>query len=362
MGCFLAMSDPLDYTVGWICALPTEYAAAQALFDERHDRPRYVSRHDRNDYELGRIGPHNVVTAVFPAGEYGTSRAATVASDMLSTFTNIRVGLMVGIAGGAPSLDHDIRLGDVVVGVSTNASDKKYPYDPPEDRQEDLFQNGESADETPQILKVAVARLEAHCEDSQGHQLQQAIDWALEKYPRLKKKYQRPDHTTDRLHWPQFLDVETNQLVSATWQDDDPAMLVQRAERTVKDEPVIHYGKIGSSNLLLKDGSLRDKLADENDVLCFEMESAGLIGNFPCLVVRGISDYCDLHKNKEWQGYAAMAAAAYAKELLYQIPLRDMESQKTMREVLAGRFPFRRQPGRQVTYLFHRLTKNHVSD
>jgi nucleoside phosphorylase len=57
---------------------------------------------------------------------------------------------------------------------------------------------------------------------------------------------------------------------------------------------------------------IRDKLAAERDVLCFEMEAAGLVNHFPCLVIRGICDYADSHKNKEWQGYAAVVAAAYA--------------------------------------------------
>lgn len=49
---------------------------------------------------------------------------------------------------------------------------------------------------------------------------------------------------------------------------------------------------------------------------CVEMEAAGLMNNYPCVVVRGICDYADSHKNKDWQGYAAAVAVAYAKELL----------------------------------------------
>lgn len=50
------------------------------------------------------------------------------------------------------------------------------------------------------------------------------------------------------------------------------------------------------------------------------MEAAGLMDNFPCLVIRGICDYSDSHKNKRWQEYAAATAAAYAKELLSVVP------------------------------------------
>ncbi len=65
------MSNPSDYTVGWICAISTEYVAAQAFLDERHEGPEHVSRNDNNDYTLGKFGRHNVVIAVLPDGEYG---------------------------------------------------------------------------------------------------------------------------------------------------------------------------------------------------------------------------------------------------------------------------------------------------
>jgi nucleoside phosphorylase len=87
----------------------------------------------------------------------------------------------------------------------------------------------------------------------------------------------------------------------------------------VTDEPQIHYGTIASGNQVMKDAGARDRLAQKHGIICFEMEAAGLMDVLPCLVIRGICDYADSHKNKKWQGYAAIAAAAYAKELLYVI-------------------------------------------
>ena len=84
------MSDPNNYTVGWICAITTEYVAAQAFLDEKHDGPEYVSHNDNNDYTLGKVGKHNVVIAVLPNGEYGTSTAASVARDILHSFPYIK--------------------------------------------------------------------------------------------------------------------------------------------------------------------------------------------------------------------------------------------------------------------------------
>jgi nucleoside phosphorylase len=86
----------------------------------------------------------------------------------------------------------------------------------------------------------------------------------------------------------------------------------------------------------MKDATVRDKLAKESNVLCFEMAAAGLMNHFPCLVVRGICDYSDTHKNKQWQGYAAMAAAAYAKDLLCRISPNKIEAEQRISKVLFG--------------------------
>jgi nucleoside phosphorylase len=103
-----------DYTVGWVCALPIELAAATKMLDEEHQGlPR--DDNDTNLYTFGRIGEHNVVIACLPAGETGPSSAAAVAVEMKSTFAQIRFGLMVGIGGGVPRAGSDIRLGDVVI-------------------------------------------------------------------------------------------------------------------------------------------------------------------------------------------------------------------------------------------------------
>ncbi|KAL6409962.1 WD repeat-containing protein [Ilyonectria robusta] len=118
-----------DCTVGWICAIRTEYVAAQEFLDEEHEALEFVSPNDTNDYTLGRLGKHNVVIAVLPDGEYGTSSAASVATNMLHSFPNVRIGLMVGIGGGAPSEKHDIRLGDIVVSAPRDGEGGVFQYD-----------------------------------------------------------------------------------------------------------------------------------------------------------------------------------------------------------------------------------------
>lgn len=103
-----------DYTVGWVCALPIDLAAAQEMLDEEHQDLLQIGE-DANTYSLGHIGEHNVVLAGLPAGQTGIASTTAVAMRMKSSFPYIRFGLMVGIWGGVPSRDTDIRLGDIVV-------------------------------------------------------------------------------------------------------------------------------------------------------------------------------------------------------------------------------------------------------
>jgi nucleoside phosphorylase len=98
----------------------------------------------------------------------------------------------------------------------------------------------------------------------------------------------------------------------------------------------VHYGLIASGNQVIKDAKFRDDLDQRYDgkVLCVEMEAAGLMNNFPCIVIRGICDYADSQKNKDWQEYAAAIAAAFAKELLQYIQPSDVDGERAVRDIM----------------------------
>ncbi|RAH55917.1 ankyrin [Aspergillus piperis CBS 112811] len=330
------MSDPKGYTVGWICAISTEFTAAQAFLDEEHQAPDSLSPADNNDYACGRVGKHMVVIAVLPDGEYGVSSAANVARDMLHSFPNIRVGLMVGVGGGAPSPNHDIRLGDIVVSTPRNGNSGVFHYDFGKAIQGPSFQNTGVLNLPPSALRAAVSGLKSQYEIG-GHQLGEAIDRVLERNPRLRKKYKRPEPASDRLYRSEFIHPLDKEAGCAVACGDNLSRLIMRHERTAdEDNPAIHHGLIASANQLVKDASFRDRFAAERDVLCFEMEAAGLMNHFPCLVIRGICDYADSHKNKDWQGYAALVAAAYARDLLHKLTPKRVENEMRITEVLRG--------------------------
>lgn len=331
------MADPNEYTIGWICALSEEYVAAQCFLDNKHSRPHEVSPNDYNDYTLGEIAGHYVVIAVLPKGEYGTASAATVATHMLHSFPNVRFGLMVGIGGGAPSSRHDIRLGDIVVSAPTAGQGGVFQYDFGKTIQGQSFQSTQFLDQPPMILLTAVSGLKAQYEID-GHQIEESINSIFEEKPRLRKRYQRPESKTDCLYKSHVLHAPDNTSNCINCGDDD-SHVVSRPQRSAEeDNPAIHYGLIASANQLMKDALIRDKLAAEMDVLCFEMESAGLMHHFPCLVVRGICDYADSHKNKVWQGYAAMTAAAYTKDLLQRIIPSRVKAESKIIDLLKRMF------------------------
>lgn len=308
------------YAVGWICAVQTEVVAALKLLDEEYLPPPRDGPNDNTVYAFGRIGYHDVVIASLPKGKYGTTSAATVARDMLRSFPSIKFGLMVGIAGGAPSTTNDIRLGDIVVSAPDKDSGGVVRYDHGKSIQSKKFKRTGSLNAPPLFLLSAVQMLSIEHRRS-GHRIAQTAAQLIERNQDLEE-YKRPGPETDRLYLSTYVHQDDGRSCRDAC-DQGESNLVHRPERSKsrKDNTAIHYGLIASADRLMKDALVRDALSQQEGILCFEMEAAGLMDHFPCLVIRGICDYSDTHKNDLWQGYAAVAAAAYAKELLLAIPL-----------------------------------------
>jgi len=298
--------------------------------------PDYTPPDDDNVYTLGRIGDHRVVIATMPKGEYGTVSAATTAKDMVRSFPNIKIGLMVGIGGGVPSMKHDIRLGDVVVSNPEGGRGGVYQLDFGKEVQGQPFQDSGFLNQPPRLLRAAVATLMGKHE-RKGNGIDESVGACLGKNKRLRKKYSRPSSDTDKLYKASYIHRPNNDTECNVECGDNPENLVKREPRDEDEDVVsVYYGLIASSNKVVKDAEFRDRLSMQEGVLCFEMEAAGLMNHFPCLVIRGICDYSDSHKNKIWQGYAAMTAAAYARDLLGQIASTTVQLEKKISEVIAS--------------------------
>ena len=72
-------------------------------------------------------------------------------------------------------------------------------------------------------------------------------------------------------------------------------------QATVVQKPLVHFGRIASGDLVMKSGHHRDNIAARDKVIAFEMEGAGVWDNFPTVVIKGVCNYADSHKNKKWQ-------------------------------------------------------------
>lgn len=306
-----------NYKIGWICALPTEMAAATCMLDAVHKKiPQ--PKHDSNVYTLGSIGSHNIVITCLPAGVVGQTSAGRVASQLKSTFSALRFVLMVGIGGGVPSRRHDIRLGDVVVSRPDADSGGVIQFDFGKTVSEGRFVRTGSLNRPPDILLNAVANLQAQ-HMLLGSQIQSILHQTAKRYHRRAAACKGLCSGCDQL----FDWSYDHKGLDSDCFDCDRDRIIERTPRNPAG-PLIHYGLIASGNQVMRYGGAREMLRKNLDVLCFEMEAAALMDNFHCLVIRGICDYADSHKNKEWQDYAALTAAAYAKEILNIIPAEDV--------------------------------------
>jgi hypothetical protein len=180
----------------------------------------------------------------------------------------------------------------------------------------------------PKVLLTGVTKLRANHE-RKGSAVPLYLLEMLGSYPAMRRRFQYPGREHDQLFNADY----GHNASGKPCQECDKSCMPQREIRDTND-PVIHYGLIASANQVMRDGVTRERLRREYGMLCFEMEAAGLMDEFPCLVIRGICDYSDTHKNKRWQAYAAATAAAYAKELLNTIPVVQVKSTREAADVV----------------------------
>ncbi|KAJ5797835.1 uncharacterized protein N7503_007131 [Penicillium pulvis] len=304
-----------DYTVGWIYSVPMEMRAAQLVPHEIHP-PLPQSPTDQNTYVLGSIAGHSIAIAFPRIGRYDLRTSTEVARDLMSSFPSVQFILFVGIGGGIPSSDRDIRLGDVVIAEPSEWLGGVIQYD-----LDEVSDDGRFVLQTQPLrfLRTAVEELKA------THKLDEnrVIDFISDiEYRRIAsgahESYLRPTEEDDCLYQADYNHVGP---ISDRCVGCDRSKIISRPPRDFDDskKPAVHFGPIAFLNDVLKDGKLRDKLAQDSGVCCVETGAARHMSGFPCLFIRGISDYADSHKNRCWQGYAAAAATAYAKELLLKI-------------------------------------------
>jgi nucleoside phosphorylase len=291
--------------IGIITALPKEFSAVKIMLQAPVDWLAPGEGAGRR-YVLGEIsaanaGTHAVVLALLT--DVGTTSAAVNANNLLHHFPSVRHIIMCGIAGGIPSPtspEDSVRLGDIVV------SDRKgvVNYD---------------------FIKQTLDEIrEIHPPPPPGAELLEAV------------RFLEATRIDGHRPWEKFLELSRNLEDAIRPRDnqgsDGMAIEYPHDPKRKPGLPRLFYSPIASANRLLKDARFRDELQRRFQVKAVEMEGSGIAdatwlgGRAGYLVVRGICDFCDMRKGDHWQGYAAVAAAAYVRALLESMPALPLVS------------------------------------
>ena len=349
-----------------MCALRIERDAVEAIFEQHWDTLSKATG-DENAYHLGKIGVHNVALAYLT--DPGTKFSAASASSIRSSFPNIRLGLVVGICGGVPTIDGrdgastDVLLGDVI--ISTKVVEYRHGTQHP-----DRFDEKNTAQNARKEIRTFLGQMDG---DYSYHELQ--CDTTINLQALVQKdKWRYPGADRDRLYSPSHRHKHHEQGICGTCDecsgDEDsvcqdasslscerlgcyetvsrnrlkgpgessaavPAQIAESSaqvrDRDRDRELLIHFGPVASGDLVMKSGRHRDEIVSRHGaitgqkVIAFEMEGAGVWENLPTVVIKGVSDYSDSHKRDEWQRHAAATAAACTKAFLKKWVPTDRE-------------------------------------
>ena len=330
-----------DFEIAIICALPLEAKAVIALFDRdwEAEGTRYgKAPGDPNAYAAGVIGEHNVVVAHMPG--MMNVPATSIAAGLRASFECIKLALVVGICGGVPYGPRhkgEIFLGDVVISQSLIQYDFRKQNSKVGERRDTL---GDGRGRLPLEIRSMLAKLQT---DYHQGRLQNSTNHHLEELQRKIPQATYPGREADRLFEPSYIHKHRDRSICAVCGDEDGTGTCEGALRTTcrglgcqgdraisrnrpmeYQEPMeaeaplssIHIGKMGSGDRVMKSGLHRDAIANEYGIIAFEMEGAGVWDHFPSIVIKGVCDYADSHKNNQWRQYAAATAAACTRALL----------------------------------------------
>ncbi|KAK2802376.1 hypothetical protein FQN50_007373 [Emmonsiellopsis sp. PD_5] len=323
-----------DIEIAIICALPLEAQAVRAIFEYsneniEHDAPQ-KNPADRNVYTTGKVAHNNVVLVHMPG--MGEIPAAAVAAGLIHSFERIRLALLVGICGGVPKEEpRKIMLGDVIVGKQVVQYDFGRQYPDGFKKKSDI---GNSLSRQNPEIRAFVAKLESQKDDFEKKSFAFLRD--LLKKLNIGQTFGSTvlrDNLMPATLWHKHHNLDecgTGECISAGGVCEeardssceklkcDASRLCNRRER--REKPDIHFGSVASGNMVMKSGEDRDRISEQDDIIAFDMEGAGVWDYLPCIVVKGVCDYADSHKSKQWQEYAAITATACTRVMLEQWP------------------------------------------
>ena len=308
------------YTVAWLCALPpSELVVATVMLDEEHDSLS-LSTLDENSYTYGSINGHNIVIACMPPGQPGKVSASKLVQPLSLSFPNLKIHLFVGIGSGVPRIPppddphDDIRLGDVVIGWAEQIGvPGVVQWDLVSYLEDKNIEPLGTLDKPDRRILNALGKLLANRVLGRTR--------FLEHLKRLQKLvgFSHPGFEHDKLFKSTYHHVGGPNCSSC-----DCAQLTERLPR-VNQDLIFHQGTILSGDSVMKNPHRRNEISQIfHGAICFETEAAGVMDDKRCLIIRGIADYADTHRDGLWQNYAAGTGAAFAREFLFAIQPQDI--------------------------------------
>lgn len=319
----------LAFEVAIICALAEEYDAMEACLDEVYDSDTHrKGLNDPNSYTLGKIGALNVALSLLP--RMGKEHAASGSAHFRTSFPDMKLCLLVGICAGAPhsQKNESILLGDIIVSTELIQSDFGRQWKDGITRKDTIRDNlGRPSKE----IQGLMAKLQTW---KTGKELRANTISTLLSLSQTREAWQNPGREHDILFNAEYDHKHRTFEECELCGRDDACEVAQQAScevlqcdlrQTVEREinldrqdsyPLIHFGPFSSSDQVIRSSRHRDRLITADGVIGFEMEGAGVWDNFPTIIVKGVSDYADSHKNKKFQSYAAATAAACSKAIL----------------------------------------------
>jgi nucleoside phosphorylase len=234
----------------------------------------------------------------------GNNIAAIRATQLINDFPTTEEIFMVGIAAGVPNPakpDVHVRLGDVV--VSDNAGVVQY----------DMIKRRTFKSEPAHPPRPPDA------------------DWVKRVLHYLADPQSAPRYWSYVDEMSNALSVKrplAGPLRDCPWVEAAATIPQPKDLTRTLGRPKLHAGPIGSANTVLKSARIRNRLREEYRVKAIEMEGSGIADaawehGKGYMIVRGISDFANDDKNDKWRMYAAVVAAAFARELIETMPVRS---------------------------------------
>ncbi|XP_011268087.1 uncharacterized protein LOC105258510 isoform X6 [Camponotus floridanus] len=318
------MASAKQPTIAIITAQYCEKLAVDSMIENKETFVRYTTVGESNIYTLGNIGAHRIVCTKLPTVGH-TREAMTAAGNtttrLLGTFQKVDFVFLVGVGGGVPhytDYNKHVRLGDVVISHPTPYNNK-YTYVYCESAK--MNENGNYHFETKEYcppnlgLQEIAATLKKEAENDAFPPWQTYTKEGLENLiNQSEHDFNAPPPESDKL----YMAIGERDVIEVSHPTAPQDSINKRTDGCSR----IHLAPVASGRQIARDDQLRQKFASRFGALAFDAEMdavvESILGN--CrenfVVIRGIADYKDGTRIKEWQPYAALTAASVMKAII----------------------------------------------